>query len=238
MLDKELDQYAAMINALLAECIQCSPATWNEGLLSIDSDGLYINYKLKNTHSKDTASISGPLREYCEELYFLMRQNGDIWTDASLHYVRQGADWDYDIKFNYSNKKIKRPWWKFFETAFDAQHFEGVWYAETLDKKYKRDLISRSSFSMDGTATTEFKIRFADGTTYEDGEAGSWSLQDGLLIKVMKSKEGIEHTSKYPVISASKKIIQYKDPLNGTVYKLKKAAPQLEKKWHAFLDKR
>ncbi|MFZ6679211.1 hypothetical protein [Undibacterium sp. Tian12W] len=236
MFEEKLNQYAGLINALLAESIKCSPASWSEGFLHMDSDGLNINYKLKNAKSNDKAQISGPLRDLCEEVYVVMRQNGDIWRDATLHFFKADQGWNYKINFNYSNKAIKKPWWKFFASSFDESLFEGVWYSLSHDKKGRRKMMSRSSFALDGTATIHFKIKSSDGAIYEEQESGSWNLHDGVLVRQMiDNKYGSERKIQNPMMSLSRSKMKYKDSINGVVYNLEKESSKLIAKWEAFL---
>jgi hypothetical protein len=44
----KLDQYGDVLLRLLREAIACTPQEWTKGTLTIDSDGVSINYTLKN----------------------------------------------------------------------------------------------------------------------------------------------------------------------------------------------
>lgn len=75
-----------LIEAVLAESIVCAPADWQSGRLTIQCDGNWLGYKLKNAQSRHAASISGELRSLCEELAVLMWKNGSRWREAVLAY--------------------------------------------------------------------------------------------------------------------------------------------------------
>jgi len=109
------------IQLLLAECIECAPSDWKTGTLTIQCDGNWIGYKLKNAESRHAASISGRLQALCEELSVLMWNNGNRWREAVLHY--EGKDFTIEFSYEESLHPIPRPtdaadaapakpWWK------------------------------------------------------------------------------------------------------------------------------
>ena len=122
MSEERFEQYNEVLNALVAESINCSPESWNDGKLTIDCDGSAINYKLKNGNDENTAQLSGELRQLCEELYVTMRQNGDAWGQSVVSYFRKDDTWGFSVNFKYdddidissnsTSSKINKPWWK------------------------------------------------------------------------------------------------------------------------------
>jgi len=113
-------RYTPHLIALVKESITCSPGTWNAGYLTIDCDGSYMNYSLKNGASEDKAEISGELRQLCEDLYVEMRQSGDWWIKAVLHFFRDEESWSYKVDFTYQDKPavqpaVAKPWWMFWK---------------------------------------------------------------------------------------------------------------------------
>lgn len=117
---KHLDRYTPRLIALVKESITCSPESWEAGYLTIDCDGSYMNYSLKNGESPDKAQISGELRQLCEDLYVEMRQSGDRWIKAVLHFFRADGSWSYKVDFTYPDKPAPsmkaepKPWWRFW----------------------------------------------------------------------------------------------------------------------------
>ena len=122
MTDK-LDRYTEPLLALVKESIACSPSTWDTGHLTIECDGTYMNYALKNERSEDKAEISPVLRQQCEELYVVMRKSGDWWDAAVIHFFREVDTWSYKVNFTYPSRTSvvepqaagamqTRPWWK------------------------------------------------------------------------------------------------------------------------------
>ena len=97
------DKYAETINALTIEAIRCSPPSWTSGMLSIDCDGRAINYKLKSERQEDRATLSDDLRLLCEQLYVVMRDNGDDWREAILSFEQKEKDWSMKTEFKYAN---------------------------------------------------------------------------------------------------------------------------------------
>lgn len=95
------EQYTEVINALTIEAVQCSPESWTSGVLSIDCDGSAINYKLKNAESEDRATLNDELRGLCEQLYVVMRDNGDDWREATIKFEQKGNDWSMNTEFKY-----------------------------------------------------------------------------------------------------------------------------------------
>ena len=123
MSTNKFETYNPIINELAAESIRCSPESWISGRLSIDCGGTAINYKLKSDSSEEKASISGPLRQLCEQLYVTMRQNDDTWTEAFLDFLQKDGSWSFNMKFEYdtpsdvapeavATPETKKPWWK------------------------------------------------------------------------------------------------------------------------------
>jgi len=120
----KLDRYVDPLLSLVKEAIACSPESWNEGRLTIECDGSYMNYALKNEKNEEKAQISGALRQLCEDLYVLMRQSGDWWTVAVIHVFREDDSWSYKVNFTYpkldevSPPAVRsgiRPWWKLWQ---------------------------------------------------------------------------------------------------------------------------
>lgn len=118
-LNDRFDRYAPRLIELVKESITCSPGSWDAGFLTIDCDGSYMNYSLKNDASEDKAEISAELRQLCEDLYVEMRQSGDWWVKAVLHFFRDEGSWSYKVDFTYKDKPAAqqvepKPWWKFW----------------------------------------------------------------------------------------------------------------------------
>jgi len=75
-----------MLQMLLAECRQCAPADWQAGTLTIQCDGSWLGYQLKNPRSPNAATISPRLKALCEELAVIMWNNGNRWREAVMDY--------------------------------------------------------------------------------------------------------------------------------------------------------
>lgn len=126
MTDK-FDSYTSLLQSLVKEAITCSPASWNNGQLTITCDGAYLNYALKNSQSEEKAQISDSLRQLCEELYVQMRQAGDTWDKAEVKYFRQDGSWSFEVNFDRAKALTQRhtaasqlanaekPWWKLWQ---------------------------------------------------------------------------------------------------------------------------
>lgn len=123
----KFDSYNHILQSLVIEAIQCSPASWNNGRLTITCDGAYLNYALKNSESEDKAQISDDLRKLCEDFYVAMRQAGDTWDAAVVEFFRVEGSWSFDVKFERAEAVAERhtqasdltntekPWWKFWQ---------------------------------------------------------------------------------------------------------------------------
>lgn len=121
---KELVRQATdrMIEMALAECIVCAPADWQAGTLTIQCDGDWLGYRLKNAASANPATISARLRALCEELAVLMWKNGSRWREAVLRY--EGKRFTIQFSYEAPLDPIPRttvpapgepkPWWKFW----------------------------------------------------------------------------------------------------------------------------
>ncbi len=111
--------YASAVDPLVKECIACFPTSWQQGRLTIDCDGIGMNYRLKNATSPDKAQISAALRQLCEDLFFAMRKEPESWIEATLNVTLASDSPSYTIDFLYPNKQPRytgeiRPWWKFW----------------------------------------------------------------------------------------------------------------------------
>lgn len=112
------------INELVSESLRCSPHSWREGVLTIQTDGRQLNYQLKNPASKDKATISDALRAFCEELCVLLWRNGNCWTEARINFSRGDGGGDFKVNFSYETGLFAvppptvpgalKPWWKFW----------------------------------------------------------------------------------------------------------------------------
>lgn len=106
-----------LIQLVLAESIRCAPADWQAGTLTIECDGNWLGYKLKNPESENAATISDELRQLCEEFAVLMWKNGNRWTEAVLRYEGQ----KFNVEFSYDERApetelvppaLPKAWWK------------------------------------------------------------------------------------------------------------------------------
>lgn len=110
------------IRMAAAECIACAPPDWHTGTLTIQCDGQWVGYQLKNDQSSNPAAISGRLAALCEEIAVLMWKNGSRWREAVLHY--EGKDFTIEFSDEEPRHPIPRaadagaapapakPWWK------------------------------------------------------------------------------------------------------------------------------
>lgn len=114
----KLDQYTDVLNRLVAETVACTPQEWTKGVLSIESDGVRINYKLKNEEEQGTAVISEKLRDLIDEFYIRMADHGEAWIEAHLKFSLSDGKVAFETSFNYPPKSTvppsqsSKPWWK------------------------------------------------------------------------------------------------------------------------------
>lgn len=85
------------IQMLLAESRACAPSDWQGGTLTIQCDGQWLGYQLKNTRSNNAAPISGRLQSMCEETAVFMWKNGHQWREAVLDFEGK----EFTINFSY-----------------------------------------------------------------------------------------------------------------------------------------
>jgi hypothetical protein len=123
---ERFDGYGDVLTRLVTVAIACSPESWDRGRLSITCDGSRIDYSLKNDGSAERARISDELRSLCEELYVVMRNAGDDWSEAVVLYHRKDDDtWGMETSFTYPDgvedvddgaapepAVPAAPWWK------------------------------------------------------------------------------------------------------------------------------
>lgn len=120
----KLDQYTDVLTRLLQEAIACTPQEWTRGTLTIDCDGVKIDYKLKNDEQPGLASISERLRDLIDELYVRMAHQGDKWVQATLSFFQENSSWKYNVDFEYVKAVAEsenavatpeaKPKWKFW----------------------------------------------------------------------------------------------------------------------------
>ena len=114
----KFQQYSEALTELIKEAIHCSPESWQRGVLTIDCDGVRINYKLKNASSQDTASISADLARLCDQYWGVFQDHGEGWNESIIEFYQADGEW----KFNASYKRpptpeVKtetKPFWKFW----------------------------------------------------------------------------------------------------------------------------
>lgn len=121
----KLDQYNDVLTRLLQEAIACTPQEWTKGTLTIDCDGVKINYKLKNDEQPGLASISESLRDLIDEMYVRMANQGDKWVQATLSFFQEDSSWKFNVNFEYvtavpaSENSVAtpktKPTWKFWQ---------------------------------------------------------------------------------------------------------------------------
>ena len=114
MTDK-LAVYSDVVTRLMTETVACSPPEWTRGTLFIETDGVQINYRLKNEDEPGKAAISEKLRDLIDELYVRMSSNGDKWQEAAFSFWREGDDLKFKSNFTYDRQQAlpeSKPWWK------------------------------------------------------------------------------------------------------------------------------
>ncbi len=88
--DARLAPYLDVLAPLQAEAVQCSPADWTHGTLTVGCRSLYVTYKIRNEEQPGTAQVSPALRQLCEELFVRMAKGGDAWRHVVVTWRRQG----------------------------------------------------------------------------------------------------------------------------------------------------
>jgi hypothetical protein len=121
----KLDRHTDVLTRLLKETIACTPHGWTRGTLTIDCDGVKINYKLKNDEQPGLASISERLRDLIDEFYVRMAHQDDKWVQATLSFFQENSFWKYNVNFKYvkgvaeSENAVAtpeaKPKWKFWQ---------------------------------------------------------------------------------------------------------------------------
>ena len=116
----KFDEYSDVMTRLVSETIACAPQEWTHGTLTMQSDGLRLDYKLKNESQPGTAVISEKLRDLIDELYVRMSRHGDTWSEAAVRFQQGGDDCKFNTSFKYSQRtksseegSRKKPWWRF-----------------------------------------------------------------------------------------------------------------------------
>jgi hypothetical protein len=113
-----IEQYSEVLTRLVTEMVYCVPSEWQHGALTIESDGVRINYQLKAEDQPGKATISEKLRDLIDELYVRMAHNGSAWVEAIVSFTRTDGKVSFNTSFKYSKSTepsapAKKPWWKF-----------------------------------------------------------------------------------------------------------------------------
>ena len=101
-MENDFAQYSDVLQRLALETVHCCPQNWTQGALRIESDGVRIDYALKNESEDGSAVISELLRDLIDELYVRMAQNGHQWSECVMSYKREGDDVSFDTQFTYA----------------------------------------------------------------------------------------------------------------------------------------
>ena len=114
---EKFDEYTDVLNRLVSETVSCTPQEWTKGTLTIASDGLRINYKLKNEEQSGVAAISEKLRDLIDELYIRMANHGEAWTLATISFFQDDESLKFNTNFEYAKTTPtvttqNKPWWK------------------------------------------------------------------------------------------------------------------------------
>ena len=78
----------------------CTPQGWTKGTLTIDCDGVRINYTLKNDAQPGLAPIGYNLRDLIDELYVKMANQGDKWAQATLSFFEERNNRKFKLQFH------------------------------------------------------------------------------------------------------------------------------------------
>jgi hypothetical protein len=108
-MDGKFEAYTDVMARLVGETVRCSPSSWNRGMLAIQCDGVRLDYQLKSDDNADRAVIGDALRGLIEELYVRMRNAGDMWREAHVHWWREDGATKYKIDFTYDEAAPKAP---------------------------------------------------------------------------------------------------------------------------------
>ena len=111
------EEYSEILTRLVTEVVCCVPPEWTHGTLTIESDGVRINYKLKAEDQPGPAVISEKLRDLIDELYVRMAHHGNVWVEATVSFTRTDGEITFNTSFKHDKpvpgpETAKRPWWK------------------------------------------------------------------------------------------------------------------------------
>lgn len=117
-----IEDYSEILTRLVTEVVSCVPAEWSHGALTIESDGVRINYKLQAEDQPGQAVISEKLRDLIDELYVRMAQHGNAWVGANVSFTRTDGKITFNTSFEHNRPEpppdtvkpdtVKTPWWK------------------------------------------------------------------------------------------------------------------------------
>lgn len=104
------DLSSATLTTLIREMVASSPPSWQQGVLTIQSDGVRITYQLLNAGHPDRAQLSGALIDAIDALYLEMEAHGSVWRSARITFTRTGGDGvTFDTSFDYGDDAPTAP---------------------------------------------------------------------------------------------------------------------------------
>jgi len=98
-----LKEQEEILDALHEDVMAGIPDTWTSATLTIETDGNWIDYKLKNLVGEPgKATISNLLAQLSEDLYVNASSHGAAWTKVVLTYTKKPDDsWSFHADYTY-----------------------------------------------------------------------------------------------------------------------------------------
>ncbi|MEL1266062.1 hypothetical protein [Pseudoxanthomonas putridarboris] len=98
-------QQAKILDALHEDVMAGIPDTWTSAVLTIETDGNWTQYKLKNNVGEPgKATISDLIAQLSEEFYVSSASCGSAWIKADLSYTKvSDNNWSFRADFTYAD---------------------------------------------------------------------------------------------------------------------------------------
>lgn len=160
----KFDQYSDVLTRLVQETVACTPQEWTQGTLTITTDGVRINYSLKNPGQAGAATISDALKTLIDELYVRMRQGGDAWSQATVSFFFQGENLKFETNFQYPDQSPAVPALpptgtpKAVASPATGQ-LNGVWQVKIEGKVYEADTNTLIEWAAGGYVQPGDKVK-------------------------------------------------------------------------------
>ena len=98
----DASKHQGAFRRLAYEAIGCAPVAWKQGRLTVTLEGESLYYDLESDTSSIPALTTPELGELCVELFHLMENDGQRWSECVIDFMKMPDEsWDFEVKIGY-----------------------------------------------------------------------------------------------------------------------------------------